>query len=221
MTGARRAPAGHGAEFAAAWREVYCSAYRWRQEGPFAVVPSLLGRPVFSYLPGLGYTGLGPAEAEALAREAKGKKRGFNIRVFGMPRREAAGGAEPPVAMRLDLASFDYDSASVWNNALSSKTRRFVRRARRAGYTVSEESGREAVLSLSAMMRTVLARNGASSPPAALFAPVAREMGGRILVVRTPRGKVGAAAMLVMDGRLAFTPWGGGGGNGDPTNRAA
>ena len=161
MTGARRAPAGHGAEFVAAWREVYCSVYRWRREGRFAVVPSLLGRPVFSCLPGLAYTDLAPAEAEALAREMRG--RAFNIRVFGTLRREDAPPPPPPgssVVMRLDLASFGHDPASVWRDALSKKTRWKVRRARRAGYTVSEESGPRAVLSLAAVLRTVLARHG-------------------------------------------------------------
>ena len=204
MTGARRAPAGHGAEFVAAWREVYCSVYRWRREGRFAVVPSLLGRPVFSCLPGLGYTDLAPAEAEALAREVRG--RAFNIRVFGTLRREAERGPKSRVVMRLDLASFDHDSASVWK-ASRPNARWGVRRARRAGYTVSEESGPRAELSLAAMVRKALARNGAPTPPAALFSAVVREMGGRILVVRTPRGEVGAASLWLRDGPLAFVPW--------------
>lgn len=207
MTGARRAPAGHGAEFVAAWREIYCSVYRWRQEGPFAVVPSLLGRPVFSYLPGLGYTDLGPAEAEALAREVKG--RAFNIRVLGPLGRDAARGPESRVVMRLDLAAFGRDSASLWMDALRKRTRWVVRCARRAGYTVSEESGPEAVASLAAMVRLSLARNGAPTPPEALFAAAVREMGGRILVVRTPRGEVGAALLWLRDGPLMFVPWGG------------
>lgn len=207
MTGPRRAPAGHGAEFVAAWREVYCSVYRWRREGRFAVVPSLLGRPVFSYLPGLGYTDLAPAEAEALAREMRGKA--FNIRVFGTLRSEDAPRPGSSVVMRLDLASFGHDPASVWRDALSEKTRWRVRRARRAGYTVSEESGPRAVLSLVAVLRTVLVRRGAPAPPAALFSAVAREMGGRILVVRGPGGEVAAASLCLRDGPLAFVPWGG------------
>ena len=197
----------HSPEFVAAWREIYCSVYRWRQEGRFAVVPSLLGRSVFSYLPGLGYTDLAPAEAEALAREMRG--RAFNIRVFGTLRREDAPRPGSSVVMRLDLASFGHDPASVWRDALNRKTRWEVRRARRAGYTVSEESGPQAVLSLAAVLRTVLARHGAPSPPAALFSAVAREMGGRILVVRGPGGEVAAASLSLRDGPLAFVPWGG------------
>lgn len=204
MTEARRAPAGHGAEFVAAWREVHCSVYRWRQEGRFAVVPSLLGRPVFSCLPGLGYTDLAPAEAEALAREVRG--RAFSIRVFGTLRREPARCPESRVVMRLDLASFGHDPASVWK-ASRPGARRDVRRARRAGYTVSEESGPGAELSLVSMLRKALARNGAPSPPAALFSAVVREMGGRILIARTPRGEVGGALLWLRDGPLAFVPW--------------
>ena len=62
----------HSPEFVAAWRSIYCGVYGWRRENGFAVVPSLLGRSVFSYLPGLGYTDLTPAEAEALAEEMGG-----------------------------------------------------------------------------------------------------------------------------------------------------
>ena len=39
--------AGDGPDFVAAWRGV-CGVYQWRQEGRFAVVPSLLGTPTFA-----------------------------------------------------------------------------------------------------------------------------------------------------------------------------
>ena len=43
----------HSPDFVAAWRSVFCIVYRWRQDGGrFAMVPSLLGSPVFAYLPG-------------------------------------------------------------------------------------------------------------------------------------------------------------------------
>ena len=189
----------------AAWREVYCSAYRWRRAGPFAVVPSLLGPPVFSYLPGLGYTDLAPAEAETLAREVRG--RAFNIRVLGCLGRETAPQPGSRVVMRLDLASSARDPSLIWKARLRGNARWAVRRARRAGGTVGEESGPEAVASLAAMVRLALARNGAPTPPESLFAAVVREMGGRILMVRTRRGEVAAALLWLSDGPLAFVPW--------------
>ena len=207
MSGVRPASAGHGAEFVAAWREVYCSAYRWRREGPFAAVPSLFGPPVLSYLPGLGYTDLAPSEAAALAREARG--RAFNIRVLGRLGGEAGPGPGPRVVMRLDLASFGGDPSAVWKAGVGRNARLAVRRARRAGCTVGEESGPEAVAALVAMARLALARNGAPTPPERLFAAAVREMGGRILVVRTRRGEVAAALLWLPDGPLAFVPWGG------------
>ena len=58
----------HSSGFVAAWRSAFCSVYRWRREGRFAVVPSLPGRPVFAYLPGLNYSDLNAIDAQALAR---------------------------------------------------------------------------------------------------------------------------------------------------------
>ena len=177
--------------------------HRWRREGPFAVVPSLFGPPTFSYLPGLVYTDLAPAEAETLAREVRG--RAFNIRVLGALGREAAPGSR--VVMRLDLASSARDPSVVWKARLRGNARWAVRRGRRAGCTVGEESGPEALASLAAMVRLALARNGAPTPPESLFAALVHEMGGRILVVRTRRGEVAAALLWLRDGPLALVPW--------------
>ena len=88
---------------------VFCDVYGWRQEGRFAVIPSLLGKPVLACLPGLGYTDLSVAGARELAQEVAG--RSFNIRVLAETPGEPPPGA--PAVFRLDLAAFDHEREAV------------------------------------------------------------------------------------------------------------
>ena len=195
----------HGAEFVSGWRAVYCDAYRWRREGRFAVVPSLLGSPVLSYLPGLGHSDLEVAEARALSRDLAGRR--HCLRVLGAPRPETSLAPGDPVLMRLNLAAFGHDLDALWKRALRRLARRSVRRAA-ARYRVSEETGREGFAALRAMLSLAFGRHGAPLPPAALFSSLVSALDGRILVVRDLRsGEVGAAGLWFRDGPLAWTPW--------------
>ena len=196
--------AGHGPGFVAAWRRVFCDIYGWRQEGRFAVVPSLLGKPVFACLPGLAYTDLSAAEARELAREMAG--RSFNIRVLDATPGERPPGA--PAVLRLDLAAFDHEREAVWQQALSGNARRRIRRARKANLRISEERGRPALEAFSGLLAATFARHGAPILPVALFEALIGELDARILVVRDGGdGEAVASLFWLRDGRLAWVPW--------------
>ena len=199
----------HSPDFVAAWRSVFCSVYRWRQDGRFAMVPSLLGSPVFAYLPGLSYTDLNAAEAQELAREVK--DRAFNIRVLGDPQPETDLPAGASAVLRIDLAAFDHDRELVWKRSLNRLVRRMVRRARKADFAASEETGSDAFEAFRAMLHLALVRHGAPMPPASLFEALVEEMGARILVVRNRAdGRPLASLLWFRDGPLAWVPWSGG-----------
>lgn len=206
MTIAGRLSARHSPDFVAAWRSVFCSVYRWRRDGRFAMVPSLLGSPVFAYLPGLSYTDLDAAEAQDLAREMK--DRAFNIRVLGDPQPETDLPAGAPAVLRIDLAAFGHDRELVWNQGLNRSARRMVQRARQAGLVASEETGSDAFEAFCAMLRLALVRHGAPMPPASLFEALVKDMGARILVVRNGAdGRPQAGMLWLRDGPLAWMPW--------------
>ena len=208
MTIACRLSVRHSPDFVAAWRSVFCSVYRWRRDGRFAMVPSLLGSPVFAYLPGLNYTDLNAAEAQELAREMKG--RAFNIRVLGDPQPETDLPAGAPVVLRIDLAAFGHDRELVWKKRLHYSARRMVRRARKAGLVASEEAGPDAFEAFCAMLHLVFARHGAPMPPTSLFEAIVKDMGARILVVRNRAdGRPQASLLWLRDGPLAWVPWSG------------
>ena len=199
----RRLTLRHSADFVAAWRSAWCGVYRWRRAGRFAVVPSLVGRPVYAYLPGLDYSDLDTAAAQELAREIP--NRPFNIRVLGAPRPEGAL-APPgaPVILRIDLAAYGGREA-VWERGLSGRARTSVRRARKAGLAASEETGPGAVQALYAMLRLAHARHGAPMPPEALFDALVTELGARILVVRNRvDGEAQGGLVWVRDGPIAW-----------------
>ena len=197
---------GHGPDFVAAWRSVFCDVYGWRQDGPFAVVPSLAGPPVYACLPGLGYSDLTAAEAQALARDMAGRP--FNIRALA-----AAPAAPPPGApavFRVDLAAFGHERKAVWEQALNRNARKAVRRARKAGLRVSEEAGPAAVKAFFGLLSATLARHGAPAPPMALFESLIDALDARIVVVRNgPDGEALASLLWLRDGRLAWVPWSG------------
>ena len=204
----RRLAVRHSADFVAAWRSVWCGVYRWRRAGRFAMVPSLLiGRPVYSYLPGLSYSDLDEAAAQDLAREVPNHP--FNIRVLAAPRPEGALAPGASVVLRIDLAAYGGPEA-VWERGLNRKARGSVRRARKAGLTASEETGPGAMQAFCAMQRLAHARHGAPMLPEALFDALVTELGARILVVRSgANGAVQAGYLWVRDGPIAWLPYGG------------
>ena len=195
----------HGPGFVAAWRSAFCDVYRWRRDGRFAVVPQLFGAPVFAYLPGLNYADLNATEARVLAREMSG--RSFNIRALA-PEGEPLSGA--PAVLRLDLAAFGHDRDVVWEQALNRTTRKAVRRARKAGLEVAEETGPAATEVFCGLLSSTLARHGAPMMPAALFERLIDQLDARILVVRKRAGAEALASLLwLRDGPLAWVPWSG------------
>ena len=193
----------HGADFVAAWRSAFCHVYRWKQDGPFAVVPSLWGGRAYACVPGLSYTDLDLKAARELAAEAAGRR--FNIRVLA----DAEGDPAPGQAMvlRVDLRAFGGDRDAIWQTALNGTCRKAVRRARKAGLTAGEERGPQALAALAELLGSVLARHGAPRLPTALLDAVTSALGGRILMVRSPRGEALAAGLWLRDGPLAWTPW--------------
>ena len=200
-----RLTAGHSPDFVVAWREVFCDVYRWRQEGRFAVVPSLLRSPVYAYLPGLNYSDLNAADAHKLAREMEGHA--FNIRALMAPQGELPPGK--PAVLRIDFQAFGHNPETVWKRALSRVKRKAVRRAEKAGLTVSEETGKSEIEAFCALTSTTLARHGAPMMPAALFKDLIKELDARILVVRNRDGEALASLLWVRDGPIAWVPWSG------------
>lgn len=195
--------AGHSADFVATWRDVVCRTFRWRQEGRFAVVPSLWGRPVFAYLPGLDYADLNVVEARQLAGEVAGRP--HNIRTLSAHEGELPSGT--PAVLRIDLASFAHDRTALWKQSLNQSTRRFVRRSRRSGISVSEEAGPAALDTFTALWAVVCSRLGAPLLPAALFTTIVDALDAHILVVRDRRGEALASLVWLLDGTLAWLPW--------------
>ena len=205
MKADNRLSTGHSPGFVAAWRSVFCDVYRWRREGRFAVVPSLFGAPTFAYLPGLNYTDLNTAEARGLAREMA--RWSFNIRALTPPQGELPPGA--PAVLRVDLAAFGHDREAVWERALIRVKRKAVRRARKAGLGVAEETGPAAMKAFYKLLSVTLARHGAPLIPAVLFDALIGEIDARILVVRNTGGEALASLLWLRDSPLAWVPWSG------------
>ena len=197
--------AAHSPDFAAAWRSVYCRVYGWRREGRFAVVPSLSGRPVFAYLPGLNYSDLNAADARELAREAGGRP--HNVRALS-----ALEGEPPPgslAVLRLDLGAFGRDRTVVWERALAPVARKRIRGAWKRGLRASVETGAAAMEAFAALLSATLARHGAPMMPVTLFSALVDALDARILVVRGPGGEALASLLWFLDGVLAWNPWSG------------
>lgn len=198
-----RLTTGHSAAFVAAWRAVFCRVFRWRQADRFAVVPSLRGRPVLAYLPGLDYSDLNAAEARLLAREAAGHP--YNIRSLSAHEGEPPSGA--PAVLRLDLAAFGHDRTALWERSLKRNARRDVRDARKRGLSAAVECGPAALDTFTALLSSTFSRHGAPMRPAALFKALVNELDARILVVRDADGGAVASLLMFLDGPVAWVPW--------------
>ena len=198
-----RLTTGHSAAFVASWRAVFCRVFRWRQADRFAVVPSLRGRPVLAYLPGLDYSDLNAAEARQLASEAAGHP--YNIRSLSAHEGEPPSGA--PAVLRLDLAAFGHDRTALWEQSLKRNARRDVQYARRRGLSASVECGPAALDTFTALLSSTSSRHGAPMRPAALFKALVDALGARILVVRDADGGAVASLLMFLDGPVAWVPW--------------
>ena len=203
MHASDRLTAGHSTAFVATWRAVCCRVYRWRQEGRFAVVPSLCGRPVRSYLPGLDYADLNATEARQLAQQVAGRP--HNIRALSVAEGELPAGM--PAVLRLDLGAFSHDRTALWKQSLAGSARGRVRRACRDGLRASEETGPAALDAFSALLSSVCARHGVPMRPAALLKALVDGLDARILVVRDCNGAAMASLLWLLDGTLAWVPW--------------
>ena len=203
MPASDRLNLGHSTAFVVAWRAAYCRVFRWRQEGPFAVVPSLLGHPVFAYLPGLDYSDLNAAEARQLAREVAGRR--HNIRTLSPQEGPPPPGM--PAVLRLDLGAFGHDRTALWRQSLTRNTRRDIRRASKDGFEAREEAGPAALETFTALLSSAYSRHGAPMRPAALTKALVDGLGARILVVRDSCGEALASLLWLLDGTLAWTPW--------------
>ena len=198
----------HSSAFVDAWRSVWCGVYRWGRAGRFAVVPSLVGRPVYAYVPGMDYSDLDPAAAEELAREMANRR--FNIRVLAAARPEAELAPGAPAIMRIDLAAFGRAPEAVWERGLNRAARKAVRRARKAGLEAAEETGPGAMQAFYAMLRLAYARHGAPQPPVALFEGLVTDLGARISVVRNRvNGEVRAGLLWMRSGPIALVLYSG------------
>ena len=114
-----------------------------------------------------------------------------------------------PAVLRIDFQAFGQNPETVWKRALSRVKRKAVRRAEKAGLTVSEEVGKSAIDAFCALTSTTLARHGAPMMPAALFKALIKELNARILVVRNRDGEALASLLWVRDGPIAWVPWSG------------
>lgn len=193
----------HSPGFVAAWRSVYCDVYRWRRQGRFAVVPSLVGRPVLGYLPGLSYSDLAPVEARELA--AGMGRRAYNIRALAAPAGPPLAGA--PVVLRIDLKAFGRNPVALWERALTGTARTGVRGARRDGLEVGDETGDGPLGAFLALLSAALGRHGAPMMPARLFRGLIDALDARLLMVRSPDGEPLAGLIWMLDGTLAWIPW--------------
>lgn len=198
--------AGHGPDFVAAWRGVFCDVYQWRQEDRFAVVPSLLGGSTFACLPGFDYCDLNAADAWELAWEMDGHS--FNIRALTAPQGELPPGN--PAVLRIDFEAFGYNRETVWKRALSRAARKAVKRVYKAGLMVSEESGSSARKTSFRLVSATMARHGAPLIPVALFKALVDEFNVRMLIARNGiTGEALGSLLWLRDGGLACAVWGG------------
>lgn len=202
----RRMLAGHSPDFVAAWRSILCGVYRWRQDGRFAVVPSLLGGSTLAYLPLLSYSDLSAAEAKNLAREVAG--RSFNIRALSAQLGDERRPQGASSVFRIDLAAFGHNIDALWMKSLHRVRRKGVRRALNAGLEASEETG---LAAFRQQMIATYAGHGVPIMPTALFAALMQDLDARILVVRNRSSGASLASLLwLRDGPLAWVPWSGG-----------
>ena len=187
--------------FCQRWSELLRRLYGYRFEGPFAVVPGLLGRAVLSYLPLLNYADLDLGQARALAASARGRP--YQIRVLNPGYRDFH--RDDTVTMRIDMLGKSLDTVY---REIGPRIRRYIREKEREGYVLRVGNGRELVHGFYEVFREIMHRVGTPVFPMRLFELLVEMFEARYYVVF--KGDTRTAACVVLhDDTIAWMPWGG------------
>jgi len=183
------------------WSELLRRLYGYRFEGPFAVVPGLLGRAVLSYLPLLNYADLDLELAGALAQRAG--RRPYQIRVLNPACHEFR--KDDTVTMRIDMRGKSLDRVY---HEIGPRIRRYIREKEREGYVLRVGNGRALVQGFYEVFREIMHRVGTPVFPVRLFELLVEMFDARYYVV-TRGDTLAAACVVVYDEAIAWMPWGG------------
>jgi hypothetical protein len=187
--------------FCQRWSELLRRLYGYRFEGPFAMVPGMLGRGVLSYLPLLNYADVDLEQARALAERARGRP--YQIRVLNPAYRDFR--KNETVTMRIDMRGKSLDNVY---REIGPRIRRYILEKEREGYVLRVGNGRELVRGFYEVFREIMPRVGTPVFPIRLFELLVEMFEARYYVVF--KGDTMTAACVVLyDDTIAWMPWGG------------
>jgi hypothetical protein len=199
----------HTPEFAERWRELVCEVFDWSTDGPFVLVPSLLGgEPTASYLPYLTYGDLTGSAARALC--ARCGSRPYLIRTLAGEQapesnasaRDGCWQRNQMVTLRLPL------DADLWDRRLRGVCRNQIRKARKSPLVVERGTSNRLSRNFYDLHLETMHRYGMPVFPRRLLDAVVAAPGIDVcLYVAYLNARPAAGIALVRDYELAWVPW--------------
>ncbi len=189
-------------EFIERWTFFLKELYGYSFYDGFAVVPSLLGRKTYSYLPLLNYTDKTLAQTESLLRKMEGKR--YQIRVLNPE--HTAFQEHDPVTMRIYLNKKDIDE--LLRTSVSKRMRRYIRHLDRSEWTIHKGNSANIIADFYAIFSDVMHRHGTPAFGKKLFVTLSKTVSPTYYVVYSGNLPI-SAAVIVDDHEISWIPWSG------------
>lgn len=168
----------------------------------FVVVPSLLGRKTYCYLPLLNYTDKTLSQTENLLQKVKGKR--YHIRILNPE--HTAFQQDDPVTMRIDLKKKDVEE--LLSTSVSKRMRRYIRHSDSSEMTIKKGNSADIIADFYSIFSAVMHRHGTPVFGKKLFFTLSKTMSPTYYVVYNGNVPV-SAAVIVDDLEISWIPWSG------------
>jgi hypothetical protein len=189
-------------EFIDQWTFFLKNLYGYTFYKEFAVVPSLLGRKTYSYLPLLNYTDKTPSEAGNLLEKVKGKR--YQIRILNPGHRSFQ--ENEPVTMRIDLNKKDIQD--LFLTCVSKRLRRYIKHSDSSEIRIKKGNSTEIIADFYDIFSDVMHRHGTPVFGSNFFLKLSKSVSTTYYVVYQ-RDIPASGAVKVDDTEISWIPWSG------------
>lgn len=189
-------------EFIEKWKCVLRNLYRYRFYEEFAVVPSLLGKKTYSYLPLLNYTDKKSHEVSEMVGKVTDKN--YQIRILNPEFKDFQD--YDTVTMRIDLQKKDIEE--LFQTVVSKRNRRYIRQHTSEKEVIRKGNSDELIRDFYDIFSNVMHRHGTPVFSRRLFDMLAKNLETTFYVLYEniiPK----AAAVILDDQEISWIPWSG------------
>ena len=189
-------------EFIEKWRFLLKGLYNYKFYDEFVVVPSMLRKKTYSYLPLLNYTDRTDEQVEDLLDKVKNLK--YQIRALNFKYRDFK--ENDTVTMRIDLDKKDIEELFLFT--VSKRNRRYIRQRSSDDIVIKKGNSSDLIADFYDIFSDVMHKHGTPVFSRRLFVNLAQTLAATYYVVYLKDVPL-SAAVIIDDQKISWIPWSG------------